>query len=65
MYNGYYYLGTSHRYRENVNKAYREPGASPRTTSQSLLDLHENRDLDRKLSLEVSRQIVASTTFET
>ena len=41
------------------------PGTSTRTTLQSLLDLHEDRDLETELSLELSGRVMAPTTFET
>jgi hypothetical protein len=45
------YLGTLHRYRRWVSKANSEHKASLRTTSQSLLDPHEDRDLPGKIRL--------------
>src|SRR6266702_7647977 len=51
-----HYLSTSHRCRRSFSKACRKPKASPRTTSQSSLDLHEDRDLKSMLSLEISHQ---------
>ena len=41
-----------------------EPDTSSRTTSQSLLDLREDRDLKSKLS-SISRKVLVSVTFET
>lgn len=59
------YLDTLHRCQRNLSKACCEPKASSRTTSQSSLDAHEDRDLQRRLRLKNSFGSVPSITFET
>jgi hypothetical protein len=61
----HYYLGTTHHCKKGRQEACGEYIAGFRTISQNLSDLHEGKDLRRKVSLEIYHRIFVSITFET
>ena len=52
MHRRYHYQGTSHRCRRGVRNVCSEYKAGRHTISQNLFDLHECKDLRRKINLE-------------